>query len=160
MSQLETNTTGLQALLDMVNALPNAGSGGGESSGYQVATGTFTVETAVSVANKVAHTVTGLPFQPKIVWVMRNAGMTVGVATTNKNKYSYWGSSLEEDSIKNVYTGIGSSTSTVSVAQETKNNNFSIIVTDDGFSIGRGAATSSTNTYTVGAFEYRYIAIG
>lgn len=34
MSQLETNTASLQAILDVVNKLPEAGSGGGDDSNY------------------------------------------------------------------------------------------------------------------------------
>ena len=162
MTQLENNTTALEAILATVNALPNAGSGGGES-GYQMATGTFTVSTGVTAANTVAATVRGLGFTPKEVWVIRSVGRSINVTSTYKNTM-YMVACIKRESGDTLYNyvGMASTTSTVSCGIATNNTNpvYEINIKENGFELARGSYTSSTITYHINATTYWYVAIG
>ena len=163
MTQLENNTTALEAILATVNALPNAGSGGGEVSGYQVATGTFTVSTAVTAANATAATVSGLAFKPSIVSIIRNGSKTVSNSTTNKNKYSLMALIKQENElVKHLHMGMGSSTTSVSASVNNAGGNilYEVEMTNDGFILKRAEYTSTSQTYQIDATSYYYIAIG
>ena len=68
MSQIKTNTTDLQAILDLVNALPEAGGSSGLPSGIsEIATGTFTPTSDVTAGYSVSH---GLTREPSFVLVV------------------------------------------------------------------------------------------
>ena len=155
MTQLENNTTALQAILATVNALPNAGSGGGEISGYQVAVGEFT---AVAATNTLAEagTVTGLPFAPKIVIVYRSATITVSNTT---DRVFIYGVNYEDDSSTGSFMYRTSSSAYAS--NYTGATYFAIIKNADGFTLKRSSYSNSTSTaYKILSGKYKYIAVG
>lgn len=104
MSQLETNTTGLQALLDMVNALPDAGSGGegGGTSftmpdGYALVSGTYTPTTEgtnvlhnIQVAKSIKST-TANNYPIQLFAIFRKDGFAASGGTAERYIVSYIG---------------------------------------------------------------------
>ena len=84
MSQLSNNTTALRALLEAVEALPEAGGGGGLT---QKAEGTV----AAASSAKSTLTVTGLAFKPLVVFWFNTSFMSgynaVGICT---ELYTYY----------------------------------------------------------------------
>ena len=83
MSQLNNNTTALQTLLEIANALPEAGGG------LKYATGTIKVYAASKTA-----TISGLDFEPKVVAAFYNQSLMFassdvsGKAITGSNVYT------------------------------------------------------------------------
>lgn len=152
MSQLENNTTGLEALLDMVNALPNAGSGGGESE-LKVATGTFTPIGNIIANNPI--TVTGIGFKPKIIYAYMASRTNTGIGT-NKHHIT---SIIASDNIFNaLYLYINKTSTSSSAATNIKCVTLSAVkvqITDDGFEI-----TSTNTSYYMNSVVWNYIAIG
>ena len=149
MSQLENNTASLQAILDTVNNLPEATSGGGA---MRVAVGTFT-PTSVNLYNN-PISVTGLGLEPKYVSI-------VAMNPTDQ-AYDTWTSGyrylfvVEQGTLNNttvdnklscIYTG-----STYSVGST--NGTYTITRNSDGFKL----STSTTTDYVIKR-EHFYVAL-
>lgn len=155
-TDLQTNNVNLQAILDTVNNLPEAGGGG--VSGPSIVTGTFTpTGTAGSVS------VTGLGFRPKSVIVVLNkdsgssnaSGRCVLVYGENINgvvkmihTYVYFTSSTSARSTA-VYV-YGTNITTNSSQQY-----YSITLDEDGFTITN---ESSNTNQSLPRSEYIYTA--
>lgn len=148
MSQLTTNTASLQAILDTVNALPEAGGGGGV---YKVAEGSFAlnISSAAPIESGIA-TVEGLAFKPFCVMVTSTS--TVTASTTGRN---YFVSCQQVDGydplcfrlLKVSSSSLGVYTGGTMIA--------SITMADDGFTLYNG---EYSNMYY--AKNYDYVAIG
>lgn len=155
MTQLENNTTALEAILATVNALPNAGSGGGEVSGYQVAVGTFNVSSVAETANAVAATITGLSFKPRVLIIQKASSVNIAASTTSKSKYYFCGYEQYADNEK-YYQYMYYSGSSTSRARATSTSYYSVVINDDGFILKRGTGTGSVYINTG---DYAYVAI-
>lgn len=150
MSQLENNTANLQAILDTVNNLPEASSGGGA---VQVATGEFTPTSVNLYSNPI--TVSGLGFRPKYVSIT-----ALNAASQSYDTWSaYYNYLLAMDigtiggktvANKLVCTNTGSAFSTGSENAIY----YDITMTDDGFTL----STTGSASYVIKR-SYAYVAI-
>ena len=145
MTQLENNTTALEAILATVNALPDAGSGGGE---VRIITG------KVKATNKNVYSVpinvTGIGFKPKLVIFMYPGNITVNTSTPYYIKTMIWYEGMENTIYYNV--AMMSSKTYTPTAERT-----GITVNEDGFTIQ--AARSDYQLYST-EIKHQYIVCG
>ena len=158
-SILQSNNTDLQAILDLVNALPEAGMDSGSSSeGIQVATGSFTVASTTTTTNTTVVEITGLGFRPDEVYIYPYyaGGLTIDVGscyfigcyTTDAANGSATTNTL--DTIREKF-----STAVARINTNEDGKYSRILSTDDGFSLA-----TSYNSITVASYlRWNYIAL-
>lgn len=155
MSQLTANTTSLQAILDAVNALPEAGGGG-----FRIVTGEVNIAKVLTGFDLDVCTVAGLDFAPTTVifaakWDSRSyrTGNAIGVLAIKG----------ENLTINNGVTGGSTSSNTsVYVSSYTSEIMLCLALNSDGFTVRTPAslATSYGQSIRVLSGAYAYIAIG
>ena len=132
---------------------------GGESSGYQVATGVFNVASQVSEANATAATVTGIPFKPRMLLIQKAGSVSISISSIGKNKYYFCGyEQYADDDIYYQYVNYTGSSASRARANSTSTI-YKIEVSEDGFILKRGTSSSTTYHYYIGTGDYTYVAI-
>lgn len=145
MSQLETNTTDLRSILAQVNALPDAGSGGG----INIVTGKYANTRADFMTQPVS--ISGFGFRPKFVYFYCTSNIITDLSTPYTVKSVMWKDGDEESIYINISLS-GGKTYAPTVERSC------VTVTDDGFTL-----TSPRSDYTLvatGAENYAYVVIG
>lgn len=130
-------------------ALEGKAAGGGGGSELQIATGTFTPTSTDCYTNPIS--VTGLPFAPKVLFIMvYNTNISTGKAT--KSRQTFYGyESVTRRSIVFYY----SNTNASAVSVQQNYDSYVVTLKSDGFSI-KGESVYRL----VFTLPYFYIAIG
>ena len=144
---LSGNTAKINELLSKINALPEAGSGGGSGGALQVAQGSFTPTTKSAYSNPV--TVSGIPFRPKILYIQQEAPY---INTYNGQLYGLTSALVTDD-------GISKTTANAkgAIYSQAKYNYHKITINDNGFTITGTKSSDFSNVFT---YPYAYIAFG
>ena len=148
MSQLSTNTIDLQAILAQVNALPEAGSGGGGSGEPVYASGELLI-TGYDTAGVMAE-ISGLSFRPRHVIVQESEGASGCSMTYSSSRSKYALFAVQHgwyDCATYWYRGTSSS---IYMHTDTTNSTYCIEITNDGFTL------STTNAGNYWGMSYSY----
>lgn len=147
-TDLQTNNTNLQSILDTVNALPEAGSGGGTSSGAKFATGNITITEGLKSSGVEIATVSGLGFRPSAVFISLSSGTNANITSTS---YYVILSSYNIDGVVSQSTMFQRKSSYTRTY--CSSGYATITLNSDGFTW----SSDNSNSYT--GFSYRYIAV-
>ncbi|MBR5216198.1 MAG: hypothetical protein IKV80_08270 [Bacteroidales bacterium] len=140
------NTT-LPELLQKINALPDAGSGGGSGGGYKVATGKISLSEGVKSSGSTIATINGLGFKPSYIMV------SLSVSTSAITSTSYYVLSAIYYLPESAQAAVAKRNS-ANIRFYAAGSYAIIVPNDDGFTI----ISDNSNLYT--GSGYQYIAVG